>query len=107
MLLQLLGAALAVYFRHDDQILTVRRDSSGWVSLSVVPISYVKGGWLFVFVVFGIQLDCFSSFSESVASCNLECKIRSFPFEPYTLCIMSCCGFILTYPDGSSDELRA
>jgi len=48
-------------------------------------------GWLFVFVVFGIELDCFSSFSESVASCNSECKIHSFPFELYTLCRTACC----------------
>ena len=41
-LLQLLGGARVVmYFRHDDQILLVRRYSSGWFSLSVVPISYV------------------------------------------------------------------
>jgi len=43
-LLQLLGGArVAVYFRNDDQILLVQRDSSGWFSLSVVPISYVVG----------------------------------------------------------------
>jgi len=44
MLLQLLGVArVAVYFRNGDQILLVRRDSSGWFSLCVVPISYVVG----------------------------------------------------------------
>jgi len=43
MLLQLLVCARVVYFRNDDQILLVRRDSSGWFSLSVVPISYVVG----------------------------------------------------------------
>jgi len=44
MLLQLLvGARVVVYFGNDDQIMPVRRDSSGWFSLSVVPISYVVG----------------------------------------------------------------
>jgi len=42
MLLQLLrGARVVVYFRNDDQILLIRRDSSGWFSLPVVPIGYV------------------------------------------------------------------
>jgi len=36
-------ARVVVYFRNDDQILLVRRDSCGWFSLSVVPISYVVG----------------------------------------------------------------
>ena len=43
-LLQLLGGArVVVYFRNDDQILLVLKDSSGLFSLSVVPISYVVG----------------------------------------------------------------
>jgi len=43
MLLQFLGGArVVVYFRNDDQILLVRRDSSGWFSFPV-PISYVVG----------------------------------------------------------------
>ena len=43
-LLQLLvGARVFVRFGNDDQLLPVRRDSSGWFSLSVVPISYVVG----------------------------------------------------------------
>ena len=43
-LLQLLGVARVVaYLRNGDQILLVRRDSSGWFSLSVVPISCVVG----------------------------------------------------------------
>jgi hypothetical protein len=44
MLLQLLrGSRVVVYFRNDDQILLVRRDLSGWLTLSVVPFSYVIG----------------------------------------------------------------
>jgi hypothetical protein len=44
MLLQLLwGTRVDVCFRNDDQILLIRRDSSGWFSLSVVPICYVVG----------------------------------------------------------------
>jgi len=44
MLLQLVGGSRdVVYFLNDDQILAVRRDSPGWFSLSVVPISYVIG----------------------------------------------------------------
>ena len=43
LLLQLLLVAPVIYFLNDDQILLVRRDSSGWLSLSVVPISYVLG----------------------------------------------------------------
>jgi len=35
--------ARVVYFGSDGQILPVRRESSGWFSLSVVPISYVVG----------------------------------------------------------------
>jgi hypothetical protein len=43
-LLQLLGGArVVVYFRNDDQILLVLKDSSGLFSLSFVPISYVVG----------------------------------------------------------------
>ena len=43
-LLQLLGGArVVVYFRNDDQILLVLKDSSGLFSLSVVPISHVVG----------------------------------------------------------------
>jgi len=44
MLLQLLwDARIVTYFRHDDQLLLVRMDSSGWFSLPVVPVSYVIG----------------------------------------------------------------
>jgi hypothetical protein len=44
MLLQLLGSPrVVVYFRNDDQLLLVRLDSSGWFTLSVVPVSYVVG----------------------------------------------------------------
>ena len=38
-----MNVRVVVYFRNDDQILLVERDSSGWFSLSVVPISYVVG----------------------------------------------------------------
>jgi len=37
------GTRVVLYFRNDNQILLIRKDSSGWFSLSVVPISYVVG----------------------------------------------------------------
>jgi len=44
MLLQFVGGSrVVVYFLNDDQMLLVRRDSSGWFSLSLVPNSYVVG----------------------------------------------------------------
>jgi hypothetical protein len=42
-------------------------------------------GWLFV--VFGVELDCFLSFSESVASCNLEYK------NPL-VCVLNCTHYV-------------
>jgi len=96
MLLRLLGGArVVIYFRNDDQMLLVRSDSSGWFSLSVVPISYVVGVGCLSLLFLGIELDCFSKFSECVASCNFECKIHAFLFELYALCRMACCSYLV------------
>ena len=56
------GARVLLYFRNDDQVLLVRRDSSGWFSLSVIPISYVVGVGCSSLLFFSVELDCFPSY---------------------------------------------
>jgi hypothetical protein len=95
-LLQLLrGVRVVVYFRNDDQILLVLRDSSCWFSLSVILISYVVGVGCssLLLLVLSWIIYCHFPIALLLVICNI--KIHSFPFELCTLSRMACCSYFV------------
>ena len=83
-----------LYFRNDDQILLVRRDSSGWFSLSVVPISYVVGVGCSSLLFLVLSWIVFRCFQNPLLFVIWNVKVHLFRFKLYTLCRMVFCSYL-------------